>query len=578
MQRPLAQKSIHPRHAVPVLPRLVAALVLFLTCAPSVMAERTVHEEGAGFYFSHIWLILLVVQCAIWIGVYDWIGRDTEKLRGRQKFWCGLIMGIGMAGFILTLVVNVGFSFTVIIALLSVFGVYVFQRNMRLPPERRVLTPMHLKYVLRRFSAKLHLRKTAGSVKLTGGAEMEPEIALLRKDGNSLDQIANGREGASEAVLAIKGLVESAVLSRVTDIHMEPKKSELQVRFRIDGILHNVPSYQPEIALPMISAVKVLADMDIAEKRKPQDGTFVGRLGNNDLDFRVSTSPSVYGETMVIRVLDRSGGIMGMEKLGFPADNLAAVRKITNYPNGMMIVSGPTGSGKTTTLYSMLAEIDAFQKNIITIENPIEYRLDNINQTQVNPKAGVTFASSLRSFLRQDPDVIMIGEIRDAETARVALQAAMTGHFVFTTVHANDSITTLFRLLDLGVEPYLISSSLSAVLAQRLVRVLCPACKIPYEPQPKFLKSIGLKPTEELELYKAQGCDDCQGTGYHGRIGIFEFFEATDTIKELIRTNPSIQLIKDEARKNRWRTLQETGIAKVIEGVTSVKELVRVTK
>ena len=473
---------------------------------------------------------------------------------------------------------SVGFSFTVIIALLSVFGVYVFQRNMRLPPERRVLTPMHLKYVLRRFSAKLHLRKTAGSVKLTGGAEMEPEIALLRKDGNSLDQIAAGREGASEAVLAIKGLVESAVLSRVTDIHMEPKKSELQVRFRIDGILHNVPSYQPEIALPMISAVKVLADMDIAEKRKPQDGTFVGRLGNNDLDFRVSTSPSVYGETMVIRVLDRSGGIMGMEKLGFPADNLAAVRKITNYPNGMMIVSGPTGSGKTTTLYSMLAEIDAFQKNIITIENPIEYRLDNINQTQVNPKAGVTFASSLRSFLRQDPDVIMVGEIRDAETARVALQAAMTGHFVFTTVHANDSITTLFRLLDLGVEPYLISSSLSAVLAQRLVRVLCPACKIPYAPQPKFLKSIGLNPTEELELYKAQGCDDCQGTGYHGRIGIFEFFEATDTIKELIRTNPSIQLIKDEARKNRWRTLQETGIAKVIEGVTSVKELVRVTK
>jgi type II secretory ATPase GspE/PulE/Tfp pilus assembly ATPase PilB-like protein len=244
----------------------------------------------------------------------------------------------------------------------------------------------------------------------------------------------------------------------------------------------------------------------------------------------------------------------------------------------MFIASGPTGAGKSTTLYAMISEIDAYQKNIITIEDPIEYRLDNVTQTPINPKAGVTFASSLRSSLRQDPDVIMVGEIRDAETARVACQAAMTGHFVFTTLHANDSVTSLFRLLDLGVEPYFIASSLSAVLAQRLCRVLCPTCKEAYVPEPEFFKSIGLPPGKEIQLYKSVGCEECQGTGYRGRIGIFELLEVTDAIKELLRTTPGVQAITAEAKKTGFRKLHEDGLAKVIKGLTSVKELLRVTR
>ena len=557
-----------------------AALLLGVFTCPAA-AQQTVYEETGGRYFRTFWLIMLIVQCSVWIGTFDWVGRDTERLKGRRQFWGMIMMSVGAAGTAMMLFVSVGFVFTTLIAQFAVFGIYVWKRNMGLPPERRVLTLAHLNYVFRTAAERLHLRGTAGAViQRAGRGEAAPEIVLLHKKGVTLDQLAESRasDQVSEAVLAVKQLIESAVLSRVTDIHLEPKQSELQARFRIDGILHNVPSYPPELALPMVSAIKVLSDMDITVRRKPQDGTFMGRLSEKELDFRVATTPSIHGETMVIRVLDRSGGLMGLDELGLPPQNVEAIRRVVNSPNGMMIASGPTGSGKTTTLYSVLATLDAFQKNIVTIENPIEYRLDNINQTQVNPKAGVTFASALTSFLRQDPDVIMVGEIRDAQTASVALQAAMTGHFVFTTLHANDSITTLFRLLDLGVEPYLIASSLSAVLAQRLLRVLCPVCKIPYVPQPRFLRKIGIEPSEDVELYKAQGCDDCQGTGYKGRIGIFEFLLVNDPIKELIRTNPSVQLIKQEARKAGWRTLQESGLFQVVEGETSIKELVRVTK
>jgi len=557
------------------------AFVVSLLASVPVAAQTTVYEEGGGSYFSHWQIFQLIVQCVVWIGVFDWVGRDAEKLKRRQKFWSAIIMAVGGSGALMMLFVHMGFFFAAIIGLFAVFGVYVHKRNLAVPPERRVFTRTHFKYLFRRMGEKLHVAGPAGAVVKQGRlAEAAPEIVLLRKDGNTLDQITEKHGGgeSSEAILAVKQLIESAVLLRATDVHIEPKREELQARFRIDGILHNVPSYTKELALPMISAIKVLSDMDIAEKRKPQDGTFMGRLGGKEIDFRVSTTPSVHGETMVIRILDRSVGLIGLKELGMSQRMLTTIKRMIESPNGMMIVSGPTGSGKTTTLYSMLATLDAFQKNIITIENPIEYRLENINQTQVNPKADVTFASALRSFLRQDPDVILVGEIRDAETARVALQASMTGHFVFTTIHANDSITTLFRLLDLGVESYLISASLTGVLAQRLVRVLCPECKMPYVPQPAFLKRVGLKPSEEIELFKAQGCDHCQGTGYHGRLGIFEVFEVNDAIRDLIRTNPSIQLIKEEARRNGWRTLQENGLAKVIEGATSIKELARVSK
>lgn len=544
---------------------------------PEAMAP--IRGEGSDRYFSTGWLIALCLFCAAWIGVFDWIGRDSERWKLRPILWGTLALSIGAGGALLLLFIDIALVFLGLPALLILLGVYIYLRNKHVPPDMKVFTPAHIRSIFRRIGVKLHIIKATGGG-FSGGEGDMTEIALLRKDGTTLEKIAEGQTSArtSEAVMSVKELVESAVLSRATDIHLEPKEGELQARFRIDGILHNVPSYPPELAAPMISSVKVLSDMDIAERRKPQDGTFMGRLGARTLDFRVSTTPSVHGETMVVRILDRETGLISIDKLGFNSRDMESVKRIINAPHGMMIAAGPTGSGKTTTLYAMISELDAFQKNIITIEDPIEYRLENVTQTQVNPKAGVTFAGQLRSMLRQDPDVIFVGEIRDAETARTALQSSMTGHFVFTTLHANDSITSLFRLLDLGVEPYLISASLYAVLAQRLVRVLCPKCKEAYIPEPEFLEKLGIKTKREIQLYRQTGCDYCQGTGYYGRIGIFELLEVNDTIRDLIRSNPSVQLITAEARKNGMRRLQEDGLAKVLKGYTSVKELLRVTR
>jgi type II secretory ATPase GspE/PulE/Tfp pilus assembly ATPase PilB-like protein len=527
---------------------------------------------------STFWLVMFILQCVVWVIVFDWVGRDSERLGLRHKFWTGLIAGAGALQMALLLLVSIGFVFIFILGMLGLLVLYIWKRNLAVPAEQQVLTGAHLDYLMRGIGARLHLTSSRGAaIQARTAREDTTTIELLRKDGTSLEKLTSARSG-SEAVISIKELVESAILSRATDIHLEPKESELQARFRIDGILHNVPSYAAELAAPMISCVKVLSDMDIAEKRKPLDGSFMGRLNGRTLDFRVATAPSVHGETMAIRILDRDVGLIRLEKLGLLSDHIALARKIIQYPHGMLIVSGPTGAGKSTTLYAMLSEIDAYQKNIITIEDPIEYRLDNVTQTPINPKAGVTFASSLRSSLRQDPDVIMVGEIRDAETARVACQAAMTGHFVFTTLHANDSVTSLFRLLDLGVEPYFIASSLSAVLAQRLCRVLCTTCKEAYVPEPAFLKSIGLPPGKDIQLYKAVGCEECQGTGYRGRIGIFELLDVTDPIKDLLRSNPGVQVITAEAKKSGFRKLHEDGLAKVIKGITSVKELLRVTR
>jgi len=543
------------------------------------MGQVEMAPEGRWF-FSHFWLFTLMLYSGVWLAVFDWLGRDAERVHLNRTLWASLGAALGFFGALLILFVSRYFAFLGIVLLGGLFVGYVVRRNAVVPPEQRVFTTDHLAYLVKRIGARLHIVPEAGPRLPATAGEDVTEIVLLRKDGTPIEKIAEDRvtERASEAVLSIKELIESAVLSRATDIHLEPKEKELQVRFRIDGILHNVPSYPVEQAAPMISCVKVLSNMDIAERRKPQDGTFMGKLRDRTLDFRVSTAPSVHGETMVIRILDRNVGLIRLDKLGMSARDLEVVRRIINYPHGMMIVSGPTGSGKTTTLYAAIQELDVFQKNIITIEDPIEYRLENVTQVQVNPKANVTFASALRSALRQDPDVIMVGEIRDAETARVALQAAMTGHFVFTTLHANDAITSLFRLLDLGVEPYLIASSLSAVVAQRLVRVLCPECKAPYVPEPEFLEKIGVRSKQPIQLFKSVGCEHCQGTGYYGRIGIFEVLELNDAIKDLVRTNPSLQLITQEARKLGMKRLQEDGLAKVLKGYTSVKELVRVTR
>jgi type II secretory ATPase GspE/PulE/Tfp pilus assembly ATPase PilB-like protein len=352
----------------------------------------------------------------------------------------------------------------------------------------------------------------------------------------------------------------------------------------------------------VLNIFKVLAALDITEKRKPQDGSFSAIVeGTRNIDFRVATAGSVAGEKMVMRILDREGAILDLARLGMRPGMREKVHGIVTQPHGLFIVCGPTGAGKSTTLYACLGEIDRYQKNVITVENPVEYHIENVTQIEVNPKAGKTFAGELRSILRQDPDVIYIGEIRDQETAEIACQAAQTGHMVFTTLHANDTTTAIARLLDLGVAPFLIASALSAVLGQRLVRVLCPKCKVKYKPNAELLRKANLpadqikffyRPTEakqtaaeteeaedgEGDGEAAQVCPQCGGAGYRGRTGIFEMLIVSDRIRDLIRENPNLGAIKQEAIKAGMKGMQEDGLRQVISGQTSIQELLRVCK
>ena len=383
--------------------------------------------------------------------------------------------------------------------------------------------------------------------------------------------------------MAAKELVYDAVIRRATDIHLEPTTEQLSIRYRIDGILHSAEPFDRPTGDAVLNVFKVLAAMDISEKRKPQDGSFGAKLESRGVDFRVATSGSKSGEKMVMRILDNASSVGKLEEVGLRTKMVNEVRSVVTQPHGMFLCCGPTGSGKTTTLYACLREIDRFQKNIITVEDPIEYHLDNITQMEINTKSGATFAGSLRSILRQDPDVIMIGEIRDQETATIACQAATTGHFVFSTVHSNDTITALFRLLDLGVEPFMIASALTAVLGQRLVRQLCDTCKEPYKPKPEFLKKSqpprrqGRRLLSQADRIRG-GLPGLWGDRYIGRTGIFELLVITEPMRDLIRENPSLNAIKAEARKNGMIYLQEDGLRQVIQGKTSIDELLRVVK
>ncbi len=566
-------------------------LILTIGFAPSLAAQEDAPTPDAAStddahmlpedttpHISAAWLILLTLGVFYWLITMELVNRDVMHMGYRPALWNLAFLASGLFGFGLALLAHIAFLFLGVVLVIACTITFSVLRNAQVPDERKILTAAHLDYVFRRILRKAGVKLPEGALQRSGSTTV---IRLLRKDGTEIEALTeDGRSSThqSEAVLAVKEIIESAVRARATDIHMEPKESELNIRFRVDGILHSLPSYPPELAPPMVSVVKVLSEMDITEKRQAQDGTFSGELEGRQLDFRCATTNSVHGETVSIRLLDRDRDLITLDHLGMDKAARRRFTHILNAPHGMLIVAGPTGAGKTTTLYGALQELDAYQKNIMTIENPIEYRLDNITQTAINPKAGVTFANSLRSMLRQDPDAIMVGEIRDAETARTALQAAMTGHFVFTTIHANDAVTALFRLMDLGVEPYLVASSLTAILSQRLVRMLCDQCKQPYTPKPEFLQKINMRPDQVPYFFKAVGCEACQGIGYYGRVGIFELLTLNDTVRDLIRGNPSIQLIKAESRKAGLRTLQEAGLRKVAQGVTSLKELIRVTK
>ena len=375
-------------------------------------------------------------------------------------------------------------------------------------------------------------------------------------------------------------IMVQAIRDRTSDIHLEPDEKSLRVRFRIDGFLYESLTLPKQIHPPLTSRIKILAEMDIAETRLPQDGNFNVKMEKRSFEIRVSTFPTIYGENVVLRILDQTSPLFKLEDLGFPKEMLEFCKQLIQRPNGIILVTGPTGSGKTTTLYAFLNLINSKEKNIITIEDPVEYRLALIRQTQVNPKAGITFATGLRSILRQDPDVIMIGEIRDRETVEIALQAALTGHLVLSTLHTNDAPEAISRLMDIGVEPYLISSSLIGVLAQRLVRTICPNCKTPYQADPNVLSKLGeevTKSKEPLTLYRGKGCKNCKQSGYLGRTGIYEFLSVNDQIKKLISDKATTQVIRETAKKTvGMASLRENGLDKVLKGITALEEVDRV--
>ena len=387
--------------------------------------------------------------------------------------------------------------------------------------------------------------------------------------------------GDKPAVQLANMIFNQAIRNAASDVHIEPQEKSLRIRFRIDGVLHEVMQPPARMHPSLVSRIKVLAGMDIANRRSPQDGRTTLKMDKRVIDFRVAALPSAYGEKLTLRLLDRSARLITLPELGFPETQLKKFRSSINLPYGCILVTGPTGSGKSTTLYAALSELNSVEKNIITVEDPIEYRMSGINQVQVNPRAGLTFATGLRSILRNDPDIIMIGEIRDHETARIAVESALTGHLVLSTLHTNDSAGAINRLGDMGIEPYLTASAVNAVLAQRLVRVLCKQCRKPHTvSREEMLKTIPdfpfKKEEKEITIYKHEGCLRCSNTGYSGRVGVYELLRVTDTIKDLTLKRSSAGEIAKTAVKEGMITLRRDGFLKVREGVTTIEEALRV--
>jgi len=386
-------------------------------------------------------------------------------------------------------------------------------------------------------------------------------------------------EESAPIVKLVNSVISEAKKRGASDIHVEATETGMIVRYRIDGILHDAYNVPKHAQNALISRIKIMTDLDIAEHRRPQDGRIqFKKYGNVDIDLRVGISPMIYGEKIVMRILDKTAAIISLDRMGFSENNLARYRAMIHKPYGMVLHVGPTGSGKTTTLYSALNEINSREVNIQTAEDPVEYTLSGINQLPVRSDIGVTFANALRSFLRQDPDIIMVGEIRDFETAQIAVEAALTGHLVFSTLHTNDAVGTVVRLMDMGIEPFLVASSLLCIVAQRLVRRICEHCKNSYTATKEELASLGLSIAEDkMKFYKGKGCPECDGTGYKGRLGIHEVLTMNEELKNLIAKRASNKQITEEAIKSGMKTIYEDGLAKISSGITTPQEVLRVT-
>ena len=531
-----------------------------------------------GFVSLALWWGMVAMG---WTAATAWIDRDARQRFGDSRPWKEAFVALGCllayCAFFTGLWFVEGIAW--LIALLA--AAYVAMQTATVGEWGR--GPMAIvRRLLRDVAQAIGMDPSAASpVPVSRNGIPGRSVVLLKKEGGvygSRDASGLDKE-TSKAISTVKDVLGDAIDCRATDIHMEPRASEVQLRFRVDGLLQQDRMIDHATGRAVVSAIKVLADMDIAERRLPQDGTFAVLAGEQRFEVRVGSIPGKHGEKLAIRLLDPGGGVLrgGLGDLGFRDAILPQVREIVNRPYGMFIVCGPTGSGKTTTAYGAISEIDGFVRNIVTIEDPVEYQLDNVSQTAVNNAAGLTFPKILRSVLRQDPDVILVGEIRDKETAEIAMQAALTGHFVFTTLHANDAPTTVARLIEIGIDATMIQSAVTAVLAQRLLRVLCSSCKVKYAPTPDELRRYGIPGDKVKRLYRANpnGCKDCNGRGYRGRTGVYELMLMGSEIRQLLVGRPSEATIRAAAERQGMKTLRREAIYKVVMGVTSLEEVDR---
>ena len=455
--------------------------------------------------------------------------------------------------------------------------------NLAMLESLRMVTRANVQIVL---STEADILKALKKYYGVGAATLDKLVAKNVVDIDEVEPI--GKEDLetvdeeASVVKFVNQIVSEAVKERATDIHIEPMEKDLRIRYRVDGVLHQIPvppqlkQFQPAI----ISRIKVMSNMDIAERRLPQDGRINVRSGGNEIDVRVSTIPTAHGESVSLRLLTRSSIYLGLDQLGLSPDDEHTIHKLVELPHGIILVTGPTGSGKSTSLYAFLSKINSVDQRIITIEDPIEYELPGINQMQVKPDIGLTFAGGLRHILRQDPDVIMVGEVRDLETAEIAIRAALTGHLVFSTLHTNDAAGAITRLLDMGIEPFLVSSSVEALIAQRLVRTICISCREEYRPEPDLLRELGFPEADiaRTTFYRGRGCEECRFTGYKGRTGIYEILTMTEALRPLVIERAPSTTIKNAAVARGMRTLRDDGWLKVISGVTTVEEVARVTQ
>ena len=458
------------------------------------------------------------------------------------------------------------------VATANAFDLYAFD-------ELRMLTGMKVEPVLATEAdiqrvIKQHYGVGGQTIEAMVGDDIEV-VSTTSEDDKDLIEMAQ----EATVVKLVNEILLEAIRDRASDVHIEPFENDLRIRYRIDGVLHTttVPPQIRRFQAAIVSRIKILSNLNIAEHRLPQDGGFKIRAQNKEIDLRVSIIPTAFGSAVVMRILDKASALISLNALGMADEALEGFEKLIQQPYGIILVTGPTGSGKTTTLYSALNSIQSDKVKVLTIEDPIEYHLDGINQVQINPKIGLTFASGLRSFLRHDPDVILVGEIRDLETAEVAINASLTGHLVFSTLHTNDAATANTRLLDMGVEPFLVSSAIGGVLAQRLIRKICADCREPFEPDPsKLPPDFNYQPDDEL--YRGAGCRECRHSGYRGRFGIFELLSMNDELRELVVRRGSIGEVMKAACRNGLKLMRDDGWAKVRRGETTVEEVARVTK